>query len=214
MFRFLLASTILVSTCIQARTLTPENNYFLRDGVNSPVFGEVGAHMSKEEGSKLSVLNARVGVQVLKSQNQALSLSYNKRGFNHGHSHQQDYKIRFDGVSSEYSYTAFALKPHLALTYLKGEKRKTVDFEKEQVRKIEKREMSFLLSYPVSTLGIDIIGGVNYAENLSNRFEDDSVTGLNLKGHKVSHREVRTMARNEKSYEQSALLGLRFSSPK
>ena len=204
-----------ITTLTYAREIIPQSNYFLRDGLNSPVFGELGAQVTEEYGPKNTILNTKFGFQFIRSESQSVALGYVIRGFQHGHSSREDYKLRLDGVALEYLYSRFDLKPIFGFTYLTGEKRSNLEPDVEQVINIDNLELSFSLSYPLTLLQSNLVVGYNHAFSTTSSRGVKELFGLTHANGKVeleSRRASIPPTRNQKSEHDSLLAGLRFSS--
>ncbi|MBI2603394.1 MAG: hypothetical protein HYW48_10095 [Deltaproteobacteria bacterium] len=183
-------------------TIADPYNYLIRNGIHSPVYGELSAHVTDEFEGTNTLLNFQFGIQALRFSEHSIAIGYLIRGFNHGHTEASKYKVKLDGVNLEYLYTEYDWRPRLGISYLIGEKRENETEDKEIVNEMKKFEVQAGLGYFIPMIEGELLLGYNYSMSSTTTFTDNITD---------KKRVIETVTRDEKKNFSGVVVGLRFS---
>jgi len=190
------------------------DNYLFRDGMYSPVYGEVSTLLSSEYGGNLNAyLNVEVGIQAIAHERHALLFGYNKRGFHHGHVGPKNYKLSLDGPVVEYIYKLYPFIPMLGAAYLVGGKKTTLNEQSELIDDITRFELRAMLSYRLSAdLGADVVIGYVHSWNTISESKMQLIGAKRVNNKDVGGTIVINEYGQSRSRSESYLVGIRFNS--
>jgi hypothetical protein len=208
MFKHLIAICLITFSMQSFARDIKHDDYVLRNGIFSPVYGEISNQFTNEFGKSNSLLNVKIGIQAVRFDDHGIFLSGVRRGFNTAHSRSDAYKVDFMGLGLEYGYYEHDVRPVVGLFYLHGKKQeKTDNHLVKMIDDMDKIEVSTSLFYHVPFMFADVFVGYHHSFDTTDKINRETTILADSENH--THK-LTTLSKGVKSTSGSAVMGLRF----